>query len=67
MGCFPPPYLPDFNPIENCWSKVKSVLRSLKPRTLEDLLDALEEAFSSITRQDILGWFSHCVYQGARN
>lgn len=64
---FLPPYSPDFNPIENCWSKVKSILRSLKPRTLEELLDALEEAFSSITRQDILGWFSHCGYQGARN
>lgn len=63
---FLPPYSPDFNPIENCWSKVKSMLRSLKPRTLEELLDALVEAFSSITLQDILGWFRHCGYRGAR-
>ena len=38
---FLPTYSPDLNPIENCWSKVKSRLRSLKPRTLPDLLDAL--------------------------
>ena len=63
---FLPPYSPDFNPLENCWSKIKNILRSLKPRTLEELLDALVEACSSITRQDILGWFRHCGYQGAR-
>ena len=63
---FLPRYSPDMNPIENCWSKVKAILRSLKPRTLEELLDALVEAFSSVTLQDILGWFRHCGYQAAR-
>ena len=24
-----PPYFPDFSPIENCWSKIKSLLRSI--------------------------------------
>lgn len=62
---FLPRYSPDLNPIENCWSKVKNVLRSLKPRTLEQLLDALVEAFSSVTRENILGWFKHCGYQVA--
>ncbi len=62
---FLPPYSPDLNPIENCWSKVKTILRSLKPRTLEELLDALVEAFSSITIDNILGWFTHCGYQAA--
>ncbi len=65
MVIFLPPYSPDFNPIENCWSKVKAILRSLKPRTLEDLLAALVEAFSSITIADILGWFIHCGYRVA--
>jgi transposase len=60
---FLPTYSPDLNPIENCWSKVKSRLRALKPRTLPALLDALVEAFSSITQQDILGWFQHCGYR----
>lgn len=62
---FLPPYSPDLNPIENCWSKVKTMLRSLKPRTLEELLDALVEAFSSITIDNLLGWFTHCGYQAA--
>jgi transposase len=62
---FLPTYSPDLNPIETCWAKVKSRLRSLKPRTLPDLLDALGEAFSSITVQDILGWFRHCGYRVA--
>jgi transposase len=60
---FLPAYSPDLNPIEPCWSKVKSILRSLKPRTLPDLLEALVEAFSSITVQDIRGWFRHCGYR----
>ena len=36
---FLPTYSPDLNPIEHCWSKVKAFLRSLKPRTLPDLLE----------------------------
>lgn len=59
---FLPTYSPDLNPIENCWSKVKSILRSLKPRSAEELFKALEKAFAAITTQDILGWFKHCGY-----
>jgi len=62
---FLPTYSPDLNPIENCWSKVKARLRSLKPRTVPDLLDALVTAFASITVHDILGWFRHCGYRVA--
>ena len=65
LALFLSPYSPDFNPIENCWSKVKTILRGLKPRTLEELLDGLVKAFSSVTKQDILGWFNHCGYQAA--
>ena len=60
---FLPTYSPDLNPIENCWAKVTSLLRSLTPRTLPDLLDALADAFASITPHDIRGWFRHCGYQ----
>jgi transposase len=62
---FLPTYSPDLNPIELCWSKVKSRLRALKPRTLEDLFTALTDAFASITQHDILSWFRHCGYQVA--
>ena len=62
---FLPTYSPDLNPIENCWSKVKSILRSLKPHTVPDLLDALAQAFASITLPDILSWFCPCGYRVA--
>ena len=39
-GLFLPTYSPDLNPIETCWAKVTSLLRSLKPRPLRDLRDA---------------------------
>lgn len=32
-----PPYSPDFNPIENFWSKVKNTLRSIGARTYQAL------------------------------
>jgi transposase len=62
---FLPTYSPDLNPIEHCWSKVKTRLRALKPRTLPDLLDALVTAFASITKADIRGWVQHCGYRVA--
>jgi transposase len=61
---FLPPYSPDLNPIENCWSKVKTCLRSLQPRTFDDLQAALVTAFASITTLDIQGWLQHCGYSG---
>ena len=62
---FLPTYSPDLNPIERWWSKVKARLRALKPRTLPGLLDALAQAFSSLSQHDILHWFPHCGYQVA--
>lgn len=59
---FLPPYSPDFNPIELCWSKVKTALRAAKARTFESLLDALADAFASISHRDIEAWFAHCGY-----
>lgn len=60
-----PPYSPDFNPIENCWSKVKEYLRSLAARTYEALDQAITEAFNAVTIKDMIGWFTHCCYYGA--
>jgi transposase len=62
---FLPSYSPDLNPIEHCWSKVKARLRALKPRTPADLLEALVDAFATVTGHDIRGWFRHCGYQVA--
>lgn len=57
-----PPYSPDFNPIENLWSKLKSILRRLCPRTAEDLLQAVGIAFAAISTSDCLGFFLHAKY-----
>ena len=59
---FLPPYSPDFNPIEQCWSKIKTVLRRLKARTLDELVEALCVAFESISPKDAQQWFTHCGY-----
>lgn len=57
-----PPYSPEFSPIENCWSKIKSLLRSLAARTYRDLAKAIENAFSQVSLKDIRNWFTHCCY-----
>lgn len=57
-----PPYSPDFSPIENCWSSIKSLLRSRGARNYSDLAKAIEEAFDKVSLDDIRGWFTHCCY-----
>lgn len=57
-----PPYSPEFNPIENCWSKVKEYLRSKATPTYEELDQAITEAFNAVTTKDMIGWFTHCCY-----
>ncbi len=57
-----PPYSPDLNPIEKCWSKIKTYLRKAKARTYETLTAALKEALLTITTADIKGWFASCGY-----
>ncbi len=59
---FLPPYSPDLNPIELCWSKIKTALRAAKARTFEGLLDALDNALGAVTTQDAQAWFAHCGY-----
>ena len=57
-----PPYSPDLNPIEQAWSKLKLILRSLKARTAETLESAVADALKTITADNALAWFSHCGY-----
>ena len=57
-----PPYSPDFNPIENMWSKIKQILRSVNPRTGAQLLDAAKTAFQAISCADCRGFFSNAKY-----
>jgi transposase len=64
-GCrllFLPAYSPDFSPIEEAFSKVKTFLRRQGARTREALQEAIAQALLLITAQDALGWFAHCGY-----
>jgi transposase len=64
-GCtlvFLPPYSPDYNPIENMWSKTKILLRAAAARTFEAVVEATGYALRSITPQDCDGYFRHCGY-----
>lgn len=57
-----PPYSPDFNPIEKMWSKIKAYLRKVKARNQKDLDKIISDAFLSVTKSDIAGWFASCGY-----
>ena len=39
-----PPYSPDFNPIENAFAKLKSILRKVAARSIDKLWNAIREA-----------------------
>ena len=57
-----PPYSPDFNPIEQAFSKVKSVLRKLARRTVDGLFDGIGQALASVTPADAAAYIRHSGY-----
>jgi transposase len=68
-GCtlvFLPSYSPDFNPIEEAFSKVKNSLRKARARTLGALFEATHRALSAVTAEDVGGYFEHCGYGAPR-
>ena len=59
---FLPSYSPDFNPIEEAFSKLKTYLRRAKARTREGLESAIAAGLQRITAQDARNWFTHCGF-----
>lgn len=59
---FLPPYSPDLSPIENAFSKLKSILKGLGATCLDSLSLAVRKALDAISLQDILAWFDLCGY-----
>jgi transposase len=57
-----PAYSPDLNPIEKMWSKIKSILRTLKARTKEALIYSIAKALDMVNASDAKGWFNSCGY-----
>jgi transposase len=65
-GCehlYLPPYSPDYNPIEQAFSKIKGMLRRAEARTREALIEAMGWTLSAATVADSRGFFAHCGYR----
>ena len=65
-GCellYLPSYSPDFNPIEEAFSKMKGFLRRVEARSREALLEAIGAAISAVSDRDARGFFEHCGYR----
>ncbi|HEY1528845.1 MAG TPA: transposase [Candidatus Angelobacter sp.] len=53
-----PPYSPDFNPIEQAWSKIKEILRAAKARWLDTLEAAITQTLTAVTTDNAVAWFN---------
>ena len=61
---FLPPYSPDFNPIEETFSKVKAEMKNLED-SMADMLDIetiVLNAFTTVTPEDCKGWIMNGIY-----
>ena len=66
QGCeliYLPSYSPDYNPIEEAFAKIKSLLRKVAARSKEALIEAIGVALSSVTAADARGFFEHAGYR----
>ena len=61
-----PGYSPDFSPIENMWSKIKTSLRKFMPRTTKEFKSAISKSFKSITQDDLKSWYNYCGYRSTK-
>jgi transposase len=65
-GCellYLPGYSPDYNPIEEAFSKIKEILRRASARTREALVEAMGRALSAVSSQDAQSFFEHAGYR----
>jgi transposase len=65
-GCqllYLPSYSPDYNPIEEAFSKIKGLLRKVGARTQETLVEAVGQALSAVSSRDAQGFFEHAGYR----
>ena len=57
-----PPYSPDFNPIENAFSKLKALLRKAAERTIDGLWNRIGDVLDLVTPQDCANFFAAAGY-----
>jgi transposase len=58
-----PPYSPDFNPIEQAFSKLKTLIRKAKQRTMEGLWDTCGKLLDHFSPTDFSNYITHCGYR----
>jgi transposase len=58
-----PPYSPNFNPIENAFSKLKAILRNAAARTIAELWDVIRDALPQFTPRDCANYFTAAGYE----
>jgi transposase len=59
---FLPPYSPDFNPIEQAFSKLKAHLRKAAERTIHGLWNAIGRILDLYSPQECASYFAHAGY-----
>ena len=57
-----PPYSPDFNPIENAFAKLKTLLRKAAERTREGLWNTIGRLLDLFTPQECKNYFKAAGY-----
>ena len=58
-----PPYSPDFNPIENAFSKLKALLRKAAERTVDGLWDRIGALLPTFTPHECANFFAAAGYE----
>ena len=58
-----PPYSPNFNPIENAFSKLKALLRAKAERTIKALWDAVGPLLDLFTPAECANYFKAAGYE----
>ena len=57
-----PPYSPDFNPIEMVFAKLKHLVRSAAPRTIEGLWNLRGKLIDAFPSDECQHYLRHCGY-----
>lgn len=58
-----PPYSPDFNPIEQAFAKLKTLLRGIAARTVTALWQAIADALDAFTPDESANYFTNSGYE----
>lgn len=62
---FQPPYSPEFNAIEHCWSWVKWELRRMACRSIDALVESALARWEAVTPRLCQAWIQGCGYASA--